>query len=393
MKRTVINLLLIIFIFLSCSKKEDIEDPCGNIDSEKIERTVLIYAVNRSSLSYDFTEDLKEILSASSEIDLKKYQILIYKTDSEKNCGLYKVYLNKSSNSPALELVRDYKRDITSTHPQRIKEIIDYSLTLFPTSKYDLIFWGHGMSWKPYYSDHVVDSPQQYAYGGEYSGGTTAEGYRETDWVEINELAQCVPDNQFETIWFDCCYMTGIEVLYEFRNKCNIFVGYPSEVWSYGLAYDLILPRMLRSSPDIKGAAEDFFNYYNRDNEPVTVAVLDMSAIEDVAEISKKIIHSGELRPDPEGLLNYSRTKGSPFYDFRQFFKETADLNGAENLIDEFNKKLDTFTLYHAESDRNFSLRPWDTKNISGISTHFYQNGLGADESFYETLDWFKRVY
>ena len=388
MKR-LIYLLLLPLAFISCNKEDEPEQ----FDANKVKRTVLVYAVNKSSLSFDFTSDMREMLQGVSSIDLKEYQLLLFQTDSETTCGLYTATMIEDTGKPAFTLVKRYDRDRTSTHPDRITEVISDALSLYPNSAYDLIFWGHGMSWKPYFTDHVVDQPADYAYGGEYTGGTTSSGNKETDWTEIDELADCVPDNTFQTIWFDCCYMTGIEVIYEFRDKCKTFVGYPSEVWSYGLAYDLILPYLLRSQPDVTGAARAFYEYYNADSSPVTVAVIDMSRLEEVADAARAVIHSGSARPNSSGLLNYSRTAGSPFYDFRQFFTSTAELNGASEASKAFDEAADRMIVYHAESTRNFSLRPWDYQNISGVSTHFYQNGLGTDEAYYETLDWFKRVY
>lgn len=388
-KRLLYFILLPILMF-SCQK----EDPSAiqKVKPSKIKRAVLIYAVNKSSLSYDFTQDSREILTAASQIDMNEYQILLYRTDSNESCGLYSVGIT-NSGEPSFTLIKQYDRDKTSTAPERIKEVVDYSLTLYPNAEYDLIFWGHGMSWKPYFTDHQIDIPADHAYGGEFTGGVTSSGSAETDWTEIDELADCVPDGVFDTIWFDCCYMTGIEVIYEFRDKCNTYVGYPTEVWSEGLSYDLILPYLLSESHNITGAAVAFFNYYNKGGEPVTVAVVDMSKLEPMADATSAIVKSGEVRPYVGNLINYSRTSSAPFYDFRQYWTETANLNDASHLVAPFEKAFDDLVIYHAESDRNFNLHPWDTSNISGISTHNYRGSASADEEYYRTLDWFKRVF
>lgn len=387
--RRLIYIVLCPLLLFACRKDEPVSEQPDNSD---IRHTVLIYAVNRSSLGSDFNDDLTEMIEAMSHIDLSKYQLLLFKTDSESKCGLYSFVKEKNASSARLNLIRQYNRDKTSTHPERIKEVIDYSLSIFPNSTYDLIFWGHGMSWKPYFTDHVVDYPSNYSYGGEYTGGSN-NGKLETDWTEINELADCVPDHVFDTIWFDCCYMTGIEVIYEFKDKCNTFVGYPSEVWSYGLAYDLILPYLFRPEHDMVAAAKAFFDFYDVTADPVTVAVVNMLELEGVADISRMILKSGDSRPDASILMNYSRTASSPFYDFRQFMREIAVLNNRPDLSGQFDDAFNRMTIYHAESKMNFSHRPWDYENISGISTHFYRGNISVDEQFYESLKWFNRVY
>ncbi|MDE6393449.1 MAG: hypothetical protein K2L59_09315 [Muribaculaceae bacterium] len=392
MEKRILYLIAVLLsaTFAGCEKNSpDDAQEWAQEEKDRVERAVIVYAVNRSSLVYDFDDDASEMLVAMSRIDPDRNQLLVYKTDSATESGLYRVVRDKSGNC-RFEMVCSYQRDVTSTHPDRIGEVLADALSLFPNAAYDLIFWGHGTSWRPYFSDHaVVDSPALYGYGGEYSqtGGT------QTDWTDLDELAGAVPDGRFETVWFDCCYMTGIEVIYQFRDKCSTFVGYPSEVWDKGLPYDEVLPYLFSDDHDMTEAARAFYRFYADRSQPVTVAVVDMAGIEDVADAASGIIASGPLRPQTSDLLNYSRTKSSPFYDFHQFFRMTAELNGASELADVLGVAMGRTVLYNAASENDFNGRPWDSSSSSGVSTHFYVGSDSRDESYYRTLDWFKRVY
>ncbi len=376
---------------LSGCGKEDTPDfpaPVPAPAPESVERAVLVYAVNRSSLSADFNDDSNEMLEAMGNVDSDKYQLLVFRTDSDSECGLYRAARNSDGDFQFV-LLKSFDRDVTSTHPTRVEEGMKYALDLYPNASYDLIFWGHGMSWRPYFTDHnVTDTPVLHAYGGEYNPDFTS-----TDWTEIDELADAVPDGRFETIWFDCCYMTGIEVIYEFRDKCRTFVGYPTEVWQYGMAYDIVLPYLMRSTPDVTGAARAFYDFYAATSDPVTVAVVDMEHLQPVADVAREIVRSGSVRPEARDLLNYSRTASSPFYDFKQFFTMTSSLNGAEPLGRRLDEAMKSMVIYHAESDKNFFGRPWDVSAVSGISTHYYKGTDSVDEAYYRTLDWYRRVY
>ncbi len=357
-------------------------------EAEDVRRAVLVYAVNRSSLSADFIQDSQEMLEAMRLVDNDKYQLLVFKTDSESQCGLYRAAKN-SSGDYGFKLIKSFPRDVTSTHPDRIEEVAEYALNMYPAASYDLVFWGHGMSWTPYFTNHnVAGTPMQHSYGGEYNPDSSS-----LDWTEIDELADALPDNKFDTVWFDCCYMSGIEVIYEFRDKCSTFVGYPTEVWQYGLAYDRVLPYLMRENPDVVGAARAFYDYYEETKSPVTVAVINMSALENVAEVAREIVHSGPDRPEEDVLLNYSRSANSPFYDFTQFFSLTATLNGRNDLAGSLKQAMRTMVTFHAESDNNFYDRPWDVSSISGVSTHYFKNSDLIEESYYRTLDWYARIY
>lgn len=391
LKRPVVYIILLfaaMIMMVACGEEDEPDVPAD--DDTAVVRTILIYAVNRSSLSFDFRDDSSEMLAAMERLDPAKFRLLVFRTDSETECGLYKV--QKTSNDPGSGFdfvkIKDYPRDVPSTNPRRVKEVMEYALNLYPASAYDLIFWGHGTSWKPHFSDNEIQTPQVYAYGGEYNPGST-----NTDWTDIDGLASAVPDGRFQTIWFDCCYMTGIEVLYQFRSKCDTFVGYPTEVWQYGMQYDIVLPYLMRENPDVVGGATAFYNYYHEKGDPVTVAVVRMDRLESLADCARQIMASGQERPDAAALLNYSRTKSSPFYDFGQFMKLTAVANGAPALVPVFDKALSETVVYHAESDIDFNRRKWNVNNISGLSTHFYKGGDSRQEAYYRTLDWYRRVY
>lgn len=374
-----------LLVTFSCNKDEPghkEENP------DDLRRVILVYAVNKNNLAYDFKNDSREMLEAMKNVDLSKYQLLVFRTNSDSDCGLYRVSRPKGGEAE-FTLVKSYPRDVPATDPDRIREVIDEALSLYKNAAYDLILWGHGMSWKPYFTNHtIVTPPMSYGYGGEYNPSNS-----NTDWTEIDELANAIPDHTFNTIWFDCCYMTGIEVIYQFRNKCTTFVGYPTEVYSDGMPYEIVLPYLISETPDVTGAAQDFFNSFNDKGYPVTVAVVDMRNIEPVASTCREIVVAGDLRPESKNLINYSRTYSSPFYDFREFFEETANLNNRSDLAGRLRDDVSRAVVYSAAADKDFNLHTWDPERISGLSTHYYKGSSSADEEYYRSLDWFVRVY
>lgn len=376
--------LTLTFILPGCSHSDSPAD--NSVNPDKVERVVLVYAVNKSTLSPDFGPDQAEMIQAFKETNQNKYQLLLFRTDSDTECGLYKAV--NSGDATNFELVKKYPRNVAATNPNRIKEVLIDALAKYPNAIYTLFFWGHGTSWTYYDNSHLVsvNTPEVYGYGGEIT-----PSHPRGDYTNIDELADAIPDNRFETIWFDCCFMSGIETIYELRNKARYFVGYPTEVWATGAPYDKILKWLFQSNPDLIAAARTFFNSYA--GEPATVAVADLSKIEPVADIASKVYASGNALPDKSELLNYSRGSLPNYYDFRQLLSITAALNNATYLIDQLDRALDNFILYHAESATNFNNKPWNVANISGVNSHYYSGGFSTSEEYYRSLDWFKRVY
>ena len=47
--------------------------------------------------------------------------------------------------------------------------------------------------------------------------------------MEIDDLAKGLPDDLFDFILFDACYMASVECTYELRNKAEYILASPTE--------------------------------------------------------------------------------------------------------------------------------------------------------------------
>ena len=94
-----------------------------------------------------------------------------------------------------------------------------------------------------------------------------------------------LPDGCFDFIWFDCCYMSCIELAYQLRHKTRYFVAYPTEVYSPGLDYSAAIPELLKPVADLPAAAKTIYDYYtyrvSYAPAAVTIGVFDLSVIEE----------------------------------------------------------------------------------------------------------------
>lgn len=380
------------FVFTACDKNSNEEPYDRDIDESGMKRVMLVYAVNHSSLKYDFKNDSIEITRAMQGVDLRYNQVLVHKTVDKGTTALYKFVRNKDGKNE-FSKVKEYVRSETSTSPAKVEKVIEDALSLYPNAQYDLVFWGHGTAWRPDDADHSIKSGPQRAYGGEYNGGLNASGNPETDYVNVDDLADAVPDHKFDNIWFDCCYMSSVEVIYEFRNKCNTFVGYPTEVLGDGMAYDKVLPYLVCETPDIKAAATAFFNDYNEKSAPVTIAVIDMKKLEPLAQVARDIIQDGISYPSISDMINYSRMSNCKLVDFITYYRAIASANGEVEKFDDLMAKYDDMVLYHATSDIDFNYHTWDVNKIYCLSSAYIKSNDDNYSSYYRKLDWYNRVF
>lgn len=55
------------------------------------------------------------------------------------------------------------------------------------------------------------------------------------DYMELKDFADAIPDKAFEYIVFETCFMAGIDVAYEFRDKAGYVVASSARLSRQGL--------------------------------------------------------------------------------------------------------------------------------------------------------------
>lgn len=361
------------------------------------ESTLLIYSVATNSLSGNLVRDKNEMLEASSAIDLSKNIVLLCETrykladDGVTRIGdVNLLRLLKNEEGGYWDTIMKYGTEVISLAPERISDVVDWVSINYPSDYFSMVFWSHSTASQPYaYTKSGVAMPEEYSFGQDLT--TPDKTYQE---LNIDDLAAALPDNLLDFIWFDSCYMSNIESLYQLRNKSKKFGGYPTEVLDEGLPYQYVLPLMAQKNADLNLIADTFFEYYS--NSIATVATLDMAEIEPLAEFCRQHFDITK-NISTSFLMKYSRYTVGPFYDFGDYMRAMLmDENGniPSELKEEMDTLLDNFVKFKAATNYDFSYKRIDQERYSGISTHFYQKNLNSSsEDYYRSLDWYKKVF
>lgn len=383
---TLLCAIMIAMISMSCHREEHWDG--------KAKRTVLVYAVASNNLSSYLTDDKNEMIVAAPDVaglgdDVR---LIVYSVPSQSaaEATLEELKLGKDGNWSFVP-VKSYDRNTFSTDPVRMREVFSDVQKMFPSTNYGLIFWSHGTSWLPNFTDHSVPDPSglKKSFGmDKYQGAV--------DYCDIDELANAVPDRMFDYIWFDLCLMMGVEVVYQLRDKCDYIAGYPTEDWGPGMNYESTLPMLVAPVPNLVGAANSFFEYYMDKNMAVTVSVISTSGLEKLASATAAIYANGTLPSDSYGLMNYSRLS-TPLYDFGQYTRKYLDASDPNNasMIENFASALKALTVYARCSTKDFNNKAdaFDPQQYSGLSCYFPGSSDLKKEEYYRTLDWAKAVY
>lgn len=401
------RIILILCVAVSLLMSSCGEDPGGGKEVGAVKQMTLIYAVNKSSLSGFLASNEDKILEAMSRIDTDIYKVLLYKNVSGYGV-LYQVG-KMPDGSVTFQEMKKYTDGMLSTNPERFGQVLRDALSFYPGVRSNLFLWGHGSGWYPEMSDHTrglsrlseafnpIPSPfygaEVSSFGGEYNSSG------KTDWLDLKEMAEMIPDGTFDTIWFDCCFMSSIEVAYQLRNKCSYMMGCAAELMGEGTPYNIVLPKLLIDSPDRTGAVSAMCDYFRSKGDVITVALLKMEKIDQVAESVKSILKAGTIYPTESTLVDYAARNFATtnfsyrLYDFGDFIGSYANVNGASSLTASFNKAMSEFVIYKGCSDRNFNGTSIDKSRYSGMNCHIYNRTGSKIDRYYEGLDWFNRLY
>lgn len=381
----ILSFSLVSSLFSACNESFDPGE-----DVQVKNSTVLIYAVATNSLRYNFVSDTLEMTIGGDYIDLDNNNVILYATTYENDAQLLKLQKDKNGKCH-FNVIKDFSADLSSLNPARISEVIDLVSIKYPAKTNGIIFWSHSTASQPFTnltSSQILDLSYSFGEDNNQSSGETMK-------INVNTLAESLPDHFFDFIWFDSCYMSNIETIYEFREKCDYFIGYPTEVVAEGIPYDRLLPYLTRLNPDILGAAETFYDYYtNYARYKIgTIAVIDMSKIEDFAQFCSRYYNKTN-KPSTSSLFAYTTKNTGPFYDLGDYTKAMAELEGMELTTEEWEQALSSLVLYKRATTRDFNGNLIPQERYSGISTHLYDmSNVSATEQFYRSLSWFETTF
>lgn len=368
----------------SCSKSDEPKP----VDTQ---RTVLIYAVASNNLSSYLEKDMEEMVAAAPSVKglSGEVRVLLYSVASKSAATATLAELSRGAGGQwGFHTLKDYDRNTFSTDPRRISEVISDVRSIAAADNYGLIFWSHATGWFPDFNTHnVPESTRKRSFGWDTYGDVT-------DKCDITELADAIPERMFDYIWFDSCYMMGIEAAYQLRRKCDYIGGYPTEDWSPGMNYDTTLPMLAAPAPDLEGVAKAFFDYYNDMNMAVTVSLIATEPLERLAVACSDIYNTG-IRPESAfGMQDYGRSPYRGLYDFGQFTRAYLEpVNGDVSTLERaFNAALSETLVYGGCSSRDFhgNSNAFNPDIFSGFSCHFPGTSDVEKEEYWRSLDWVK---
>ena len=436
------TLIALIFTTASCSKdyihgdgfthaKDSNKEIPSRIETPERRNVLILYSAGYNSLSAYLNEDIKDLQEGWLPGPNRSDNILLVYSHTTAKRGTYSV-----PNSPTLTrlwqdidgntvldtLVR-YPAETYSASSEQLHTVLSYVKETFPANSYGMIFSSHATGYVPagFYTD-----PSNYRYQ-EKTGAMYREGYRfhaprpvpyvEPEYdpslpavksigqdqvgipgnymsyeIEIDDFANALP-MQMEYILFDACLMGGVEVAYEFKDRCK-YIGFSqTEVLAEGFNYQTLTTHLLGSrTPDPKAVCDDYFQQYDIKKDPLyrsaTISMVDCSHLDQLAEVCKELFskYNSQIKKLNYNLVQrYFRFSDHWFYDLEDI---VAKAGATEDELNELKAVLNNCIVYKAATPA--FMQTFEIKTYCGLSMYLPSNGHVELDKYYRTLEWNK---
>lgn len=378
-----------------------------------------------NNLSASLAEDIRDLekgfIPGSAPLDnyLFVFSHLVESSYSAPSAPkLQRIYLGPDGN-PMKETLLEMEPGTVSNSAECIREVLEFLKEKYPEiESFGVLMSSHGTGWTPpgycttgYKNEGNSDDiewrrsafPEKYLSGeylyeplpGVKSMGYTVTGVNPTVAYEtdIREIADLLPF-KLDYIIFDACFMGGVEVAYQFRDKCRYMCFSQTEILSDGMDYTTMISDLLSgNSADLVSLATNYFNHYDTASgakRSATISVVDCTKLDALAAVCRDLFRRYDISKDK---VNESKLQKYFHYANHAWFYDLfsiAEAAGAsETELSDLQWALDCCMEYKAATPI-FALYGFPIRVHSGLSMYLPETERKNLNSYYSALDWNK---
>lgn len=370
MKKT-IKILLTLFLgifFSSCAKDDDNE-----VLSISTKHVILLYLGgdnNLSSETYQKTEAIREGWQGGTE---KK--LLIYTDPSDSNPTLIEIVSEHGQNIK--KIIRTYNEE-NSAKKEVLSRVIGEVTNLYPCPSYGFIVFSHASGWLP---QGTLTSPRSIIMDKEQE-------------MELSDFAQVIPDKTFDYIVFEACFMTGIEVASELKDKANYILASSAEILSPGFThiYPNSINHLTGSLSGLQAFGEDAFAWFDNKSgymQSATFSILKTSQLDPLANWVRNNCNQTK-QVDINTIQHFDRYSYRLFFDFEDYYSSLLETDKQKNELATLISNSVVWKKATASFIKDYN--GFDIKNHSGLTTYISQEQFLFLNSEYKKTKWYNNI-
>ncbi|MDE6277112.1 MAG: hypothetical protein K2M06_03300 [Muribaculaceae bacterium] len=371
--------------FASCHSSDEPEKPG---DEKRGRRTVLVYMLANNNLGSSFfdADDLREMLVGVENGALGDGgRLLVFHEPADGSAPV----LKEVCAGGIVEL-KVYPAETCGVEAGTMSTVLDDMKAEAPALSYGLVLWSHATGW---IEDGIADDGSRADANAPAPLSFGASGREK---MNITTMARVLAGRGLDFLYFDCCYMMGIESLYELRKVAPVMAGSPTELPSAGMPYDKTLPFFFaEGAADLEGAARATFDHYNALSGTArmcTMSVVRTAALPRLAAATKAIYEGSRAGMPTDGFTpqRYSAVslERCNYFDFAQYVRHLAA--GSPDKLAEFESALSEVVQYEDATPYLWGVVA--LTHHSGLSTYILPGYSSASDRGYNTLAWWADV-
>ena len=420
--KAIVALLAVALLCAGCDRC------CRDKKEKKYDKVLVMYMAGANDLSRWLLDDIDELkqgdLPAKGDdkaiVIVCHHPVSYLKYDVKTKPCVIQLYKDKKG-LPVLDTLSRLGEDDLLTQKEVMTRSLNYVAGAFKSDHYGLILSSHGTGWLPV--DYFAH-PDKYKVttGGEGSAvaprvvfptglipfeerevlpGPAVRSYAEervkeggvlyVHEMDLRDLAAAIPF-RFDYILMDVCYMGGIEVAYEMKDKAG-YIGFsPTEILADGLVYTKITTHLLKNGdPDLKAVLDDYYECYQAqsgDYKSACYTLVDCSKLDLLAAACRTAFEDGRAAIAKVPYHKVQPLYRSPhhwFYDL----KDILDQAGVDTA--DVGQALDQCVVHeiHTEAFMPHS-GGFTFRTYCGFSMYLPNHGSAYLDEYYKTLSWNK---
>lgn len=358
-------IVLLIFtscLLISCSKQDD--------EPVTVNKVLLVYLAgdnNLSDESYQKLEAIRQGWNATADS-----RILVYHDAMDASPRLLEV---------GGATIEEYEAE-NSADPTVFKRVIAKAKSLYPQAEFNLLVFSHASGWLPPGS---LTSPKSTVN----TKSILADG---NNSMELADFAAAIPDNAFNYIIFEACFMAGIEVAYELKDKADYIAASSAEIVSPGFTavYSKHINELVYGKPD--QFMQETFSYFDCQSgwmRSATFSIIKTGKLEPITHFIKE---NCDFTKETEmtDIQYFDRNNDPLFADFLDYYSRLLDTDGQKQQLQ---KLVNDAVVWKAETPSFMQgYNGFLIDKHSGMTTYIIQKMYPLLNRSYTALDWHKSI-
>lgn len=342
-------------------------------------RTVLVYMVASNNLGSFAEDDINEMREGMKRLgeNYPDCRLLIYHASTDGAPQLKEV-----SRAGSVSTLSTYGTDAdgaNSVSIARMRKVLADARAIEPDNSLGLVMWSHGTGWidtKGVYNDPEMVKP---AYWGDDAGAH----------MSVPALARALEGADADFIYFDCCLMGTVEIMYELRHASDTIAAPCTELPVEGMPYTTTVPLLFSHERPAEKAARATLDYYLTDpgvsTSSLAIGVYSTARLDVLAAATRAVLAANPALPHGYQPVPYFRRAVVPAgaYDMGDYFTTL----GAPAA---WHEAYDDAIIWHGTTPVSYGL---DMTRFSGLGCNIINSSVDTRLGYgYHNLQWWSDV-